>query len=53
MHSNHSHCSRLMMIVRNSFDQHDDDVDGGGGDGDGEDGVDNDGDDNCVVRISS
>ena len=51
MHSNHSHCSRLMMIVRNSFDEHDDDVDGGGDDG--EVGVDNDGDDNSVDRNSS
>ena len=27
MHSNLCHCSLLMMIVRNSFDQHDGDED--------------------------
>ena len=46
MHSNHSHCSLLMMIVRKLFDEHDDDDDG-------DDGVDNDEDDNGLVKTSS
>ena len=51
MHSNHSHCSLLMMIVRKSFDEHADDDEED--DDDGDDGVDNDEDDNGLVKTSS